>query len=143
MRRWLLLLLNVVCALCAGGLLLIIWDISFWYLQDYFFLPLLRRHYERIGYSNADPVRDFSVIAAIYGAVMGLTFPLLLAYVLRLRWFILTPMLIGSVYCIAIALKSFPLSVLLGAGHALYVFGAAAFVGAYFGERLRARRIAV
>jgi len=143
MRHWLLLTLNLMCALCAGVLLLFIWEISFWYLQDHFFQPLLRRHYERIGYSNADPIRDFSAMTAVYAAVMGLTFPLLFAYVLRLRWFIISPILIASVYSVVIALKIFPLSVTLAAGYAPFAFAATSFIGTYFGERLRVRRIAV
>jgi len=143
MRRWLLLLVNVVSALCAGVLLLLFWDLSFWFLEEHLFRPVLRRHYERIGYANSDPLRDFAIMTSVYAAVVGLTLPVLIAYVLRLRWFVLAPILIAVVLLLARALSILPVFVLLAAGFALYLFAATTFVGTWLGERLRARRIAV
>jgi hypothetical protein len=143
MRRWLLLLVNVASALCAGVLLLFFWDLSFWYLEEHIFRPVLRRHYERIGYANADPLRDFAIMTSVYAAVVGLTLPVLIAYVLRLRWFVLAPILIAVVLLVARALSILPVFVFLAAGFSLFVFAATTFVGTWLGERLRARRISV
>ena len=143
MRLWFPLLVNIVCAICAGVLLLLFWDLSFWYLEEHIFRPVLRRHYERIGYANADPLHDFVIMTSVYAALVGLTVPVLIAYVLHLRWFVLAPLLIAVVLLVAKALSILPVFALLASGFSLYVFAATTLVGTWLGERLRARRIAV
>jgi hypothetical protein len=144
MRRALVLIGNIALALLVGIFLLFSWEHTYYYVDSRFFVPVMTAHYKAVCYRDVDPVRDTLVFNAVFAIVIGLTIPFLAAFALRLRWYVLAPILIGVTWFFA---REFPMYSRLGiawmlSGWAPYFFVAATFTGAFLGELTRKRWLA-
>jgi hypothetical protein len=144
MRRALVLIGNVALALIIGVFLLLGWERAYDYVGSRFFLPVMTAHYKAMRYRDVDPIRDMLVFNAVFATVTGLTIPFLAAFVLRLRWYVLAPILVGMTWLVV---RDFPAHGRLGiiwmlSGLAPYFFVGATFAGAYLGELTRKKWLA-
>jgi hypothetical protein len=144
MRRPLVLVGNVALALIAGVFLLFGWERAYYYVGSHLFLPVMTAHYKSVCYRDVDPIRDTLVFNAVFAIVIGLTIPFLAAVALRLRWYLLAPILVGVTWFFA---REFPMYSRLGiawmlSGWAPHFFVAATFAGAFLGELTRKKWLA-
>jgi hypothetical protein len=144
MRRALVLVGNIALALLIGLLLLFGWERAYYYVGSQFVFPVLTAHYKAVGYRDVEPIRDTLVFNAVFAIVVGLTISFITAFALRLRGYVLVPILIGVTWLVA---QDFPargrpgiIWMLLGWG--TYFFVVAMFAGGYLGELARKKYLA-
>jgi hypothetical protein len=145
MRRALIHVANIALALVAGVLMLLIWERTYAYVGTRWFQPATTLHYEVAHYRDINPIRDLLIFNASIAVAVGLTISLVLGAVLRLRWFVLAPILLGVVSFLTWVLITshdfHPFWMLFG--WTPYLFVLSTFTGSWLGERVRSRYVAV
>ena len=145
MRRALIHVANIALALVAGVLLLLVWERTYAFVGTRWFQPATTSHYEAANYRDIDPIRDLLLFNASIAVTVGLTISLILGAVLRLRWFVLAPILLGVVSVLTwVLIRSHdfhPFWMLFG--WTPYLFVVSTVGGAWLGERVRTMYVAV
>jgi hypothetical protein len=144
MRRVLLPVGNIAIASVVGVVLPFGWERAYYYVVSHFFVPVTTAHYKAVHYRDGDPIRDMLVFNAVFASIVGLTIPFLVAFVLKLRWYVLAPILIGFAWLVV---WEFPAQGRLGivwmlSGLAPYCFAVATLIGSYLGELSRKKWLA-